>query len=577
MVFNKKSITNAVLINIVFFIIVSILSYSFFENPNKEITHVLNRNHIRVSEIFSVGFIGEFLLLLILTFSILLYSLLATTQKIEITKFYISSLIERIKVSDLKWHIATFFVMLILNSIFVNYKNAYNYIYVFPFLIWLIVFSIKYIVNLKKEYFFTNYLNVNLNDLFHNYERIVFFVSLFISIGLVIPTKLLNIIQIPFLHFFVNLMLLIFIATISNIIKIINLEYLSAKLHKQIITNKYIFDCILNSLKDDERKEFLEKTKINIKNSGNYRLNSKRIFMIFLKDLNLNNILLEKRIKKNYQDLIVDPIHLSNSIGEVVKQRNSTNFLVSLFLIPLTYIFIIFLKTNALLNSTIDLILKVFFILILFRLIMRSIEIGHAFYRDIQPTVKIKKTNLSNRSRIKLVIYSLFEVTLLSSVLYLFSKIILLKEFTPMNLLSIYIENIEYSIGVAFFNVSFPLTYLDKVNHLVSEDYWSLPSAIRIIHAIQLIISIILVSLSITSYSSRERNLMAYSIEFLNDYYVISETNINNKKNRVIFKSSSKKGLKMVIERAWKNNRIGSDQYLELNELVNIYALKKIN
>lgn len=576
-----KSIGKASIIVFMMFIIMILLSFSLKEDKLIVFSKIVDSKNEEFPNFFNINFISELLSISLLIFSLLLYYIVVSTHKIELLKFYIMRLLSSFKKSDMIWNIISLGIFYI-NEICFSTYSFYFYLFISQFIIWCIIFFLKY------SYFSKEFRQIRLYNFLEiieyfkkNHEVLIFTCSLILAVLLVIFTKKFHIFQIPFIHFYVNLYLMILISVLLQISKLIALEYSSSRLHKQVLINNFIYSLIINSLNMRDSKKFEEliekrnKTKL-------YELNNRKGFRIFLQDLNLKDIKLKKVLILNYRKLIIDYMEISSQVGKVIKERNCTNYIVAILLLLTTSIMLsiqVLIKTSS---SNIILTLKSFFVIILFRLIVRSIEIGNAFYRDILPTLKIKNSNLTSGDRIKLVIYSLIEITILSSLLYSFAKIISQYKATEFSL-SLYklglilIENIQYSFSVAFFNASFPLNILEDMYKAVSMDYWSLPIAIRFIHLIQLTISVILISLSITSYGSKTHNLVLYNLEFLDKKYYINEVDLKNQNKRVLFSSFNMKGLKNEVEDAWRKEKIDGNRYMELKELIDIYAFKKIN
>lgn len=136
-------------------------------------------------------------------------------------------------------------------------------------------------------------------------------------------------------------------------------------------------------------------------------------------------------------------------------------------------------------------IIKFLFILVLVHIISRAIEVSFAFYNDVVKAKMTKdlkigerSTNLKRGHRISLAVHTYVEFILLFSILYFLEpKLINSDVFSHLNN---YVEFILYSASVAAFNISFDVKQLTTFG--------------KIIHTLQVFLSINLVVLSIATY-----------------------------------------------------------------------------
>ncbi|TCJ86380.1 UNVERIFIED_ORG: hypothetical protein EDC93_1011119 [Bacillus cereus] len=138
-----------------------------------------------------------------------------------------------------------------------------------------------------------------------------------------------------------------------------------------------------------------------------------------------------------------------------------------------------------------NILIKIAFIFIIVRLISRSIEVAFAFYCDVVRTkmtrdlsIGERSTNLKRGHRISLVVHSYFEFVILFSILYFLEPIWINGD--VLSGLKNYIDFILYSASVSAFNISFDTNKLTTLG--------------KIIHTLQVFLSINLIVLSIATY-----------------------------------------------------------------------------
>lgn len=144
-------------------------------------------------------------------------------------------------------------------------------------------------------------------------------------------------------------------------------------------------------------------------------------------------------------------------------------------------------------KSTLN-IFEIMMVFIVIRLISRAIEVTIAFYYDVvrvrmhpDLTIGERSTNLKKGNRISLAIHSYIEFVLLFSMLYYLNpnsinSVLVAKEYIEFS----YLDFLLYSASVSAFNVSF--------------DMQSLTVFGKVLHALQVFLSINLVVLSLAAY-----------------------------------------------------------------------------
>ncbi|MGW6183104.1 hypothetical protein ACWFQH_19600, partial [Bacillus mycoides] len=199
----------------------------------------------------------------------------------------------------------------------------------------------------------------------------------------------------------------------------------------------------------------------------------------------------------------------------------------------------------------------------------RSTEICIAFYQDIIAKKSLKNTLLTGTDRISLAIKSIIEifftVAILSIIEILYSTDLLntLKEQHDIaQLVKLITFSFSNSIATSLFNISFPgtthnITLLTLSHHLI--------------HIMQVITSLTLITLSIANYI----NLPKYSF-----YYELRETNTelslykvfytnNTNYEKLILSAHSIDSLSFILYSSWQNGTLTDTDYLEIEEFLN--------
>ena len=190
------------------------------------------------------------------------------------------------------------------------------------------------------------------------------------------------------------------------------------------------------------------------------------------------------------------------------------------------------------------------------RLIQRTLEICIAFYKDVL-SPNLKSSALNNISRIKLAVHSILEITILSTILY--TLLNFKKEFksylstTHINYFKYIVEltdniiiNWFHSLAVSFFNFSFD-----------GQGFGS------IVHLLQLINSIVLITLSIANYLGMKNENYFYKIVFDADQVILNYCLfINDEENfcKHILSAPNLSELATETRRLWENNEISDDK-----------------
>ncbi|WP_195891667.1 hypothetical protein [Bacillus ndiopicus] len=315
------------------------------------------------------------------------------------------------------------------------------------------------------------------------------------------------------LYPFISLLML----TFYMVIFLIKIEFIQAKKHKEFL---YEFSSYLSFPKiiENENKEDVSKLVDTIKN----------------------------------KDIFHSKFNQMTQKGDIIKDRNVINLTISSFCTFIMIAIVLYQLYSPSSNETIDeatLKIIVFFIVILLtRLLSRSYEIIMAFTSDVLSQAP-KKSNLTGSDRIKLILKSLLEITVLSfglKILYLIFLDPLSLPYTSLSIKDTLLRFFE-TYAIQLFNVSF-----DRKFGLF----------FAIIHIIQISVSASLILLSLAIYSGGKSNQRMYELKIENGEYIFSEINVINNKafTRTIY---SKKDFKSFQD-DWENNCIDSEMFEQI-------------
>ncbi|HFK2930874.1 TPA: hypothetical protein ACGY76_003301 [Clostridioides difficile] len=268
----------------------------------------------------------------------------------------------------------------------------------------------------------------------------------------------------------------------------------------------------------------------------------------FLKDQYINN-------KRSYTEKIMD------ARTENIKTRNYNNLIISIVIFLIVFPFI-YLVNTSLLDS---LILKFLIWMIFIRMVLRTFEIGKAFSSDLMGN-GYKNSFLTTKDRIILAIKSVIEICFLAASIYQLNTSFLTNNsiFNWCTNFSIpWWKTIEYSLSVAILNISFP----EALIPLSNRNFVWLST-----HLIQVVSSIILITIAINSYIGRNKNSVYF--DFINvknkKVIIIKKVKFSTDKERVIVemnlvpfknKSSFIDGLTSILRTRLRNNEISEEDY----------------
>ena len=223
---------------------------------------------------------------------------------------------------------------------------------------------------------------------------------------------------------------------------------------------------------------------------------------------------------------------LMNVRTENIKLRNQNNLSIGFFIFILTIPFIFLYQKNI-----VDgLIIKFLMWMIFIRIVLRTFEIGRAFYFDLVES-GYKNSFLISTDRIILAVKSVIEVCFLAASIYQLNTPILINEILKEDKNAVFHfydmiwKTIEYSISVALFNVSFPEALIPQSNR---NFIWLTT------HLIQVISSVLLITVAINSYMSRDKNLVYFDFVTVEDkeFLIIKKVKGSFEKEKILINIS---------------------------------------
>lgn len=252
-----------------------------------------------------------------------------------------------------------------------------------------------------------------------------------------------------------------------------------------------------------------------------------------------------------------------------VQFRNQVNLSNSIITALSTIILVIIYSLTSIIDlSYMKNLLFIIYIFIFLRLLSRSTEICMAFYQDIIAKKSLKNTLLTGTDRISLAIKSIIEifftVATLSIIETLYSTDLLntLREQRDIaQLIKLITFSFSNSIATSLFNISFP-----GVTHNVTL----LTLSHQLIHIMQVITSLTLITLSIANYINLPKYSFYYELRETNTeliLYKVFHTN-NTKYEKLILSAHSIDSLSSTLHSSWQNGKLTDTDYIEIKEFL---------
>ncbi|MGG4301418.1 hypothetical protein ABEW59_01005 [Bacillus wiedmannii] len=249
--------------------------------------------------------------------------------------------------------------------------------------------------------------------------------------------------------------------------------------------------------------------------------------------------------------------------------RNQVNLIISAVTAIITLILVIILPLSSIIGiSSMKKFLFIIYIFIFLRLLSRCFEICISFYQDIIAKKSLKNTLLTGTDRISLAIKSILEIIFtvatlsIIEVLYSTDLLNILREQHDFaQLLKLIIFSFSNSIATSLFNISFP-----GVTHNVTL----LTLSHQLIHIMQVITSLTLITLSIANYINLPKYSFYYELRETNTeliLYKVFHTN-NTKCEKLILSAHSIDSLSSTLHSSWQNGKLTDTDYLEIKEFL---------
>ncbi|UFH98700.1 hypothetical protein [Bacillus toyonensis] len=254
-----------------------------------------------------------------------------------------------------------------------------------------------------------------------------------------------------------------------------------------------------------------------------------------------------------------------------IRFRNKVNLSNSIITaISIILLIIIYTFTSIIEISYMKSFLFIIYIFIFLRLLSRSTEICISFYQDIIAKKSLKNTLLTGTDRISLAIKSIveiiFTVATLSIIEILYSNNllnILREQHDFAQLLKLTIFSFSNSIATSLFNISFPgsthnITLLTLSHHLI--------------HIMQVITSLTLITLSIANYINLPKYSFYYELRETNTELILYKVFYTNNTNyeKLILSAHSIDSLSFILHSSWQNGALTDTDYLEIEEFLSV-------
>ncbi|WP_240514739.1 MULTISPECIES: hypothetical protein [Bacillus] len=349
-------------------------------------------------------------------------------------------------------------------------------------------------------------------------------------------------------------------------------EYYAAKFGKEILEN----NLRLKELKSCKIPYIDEKTytykDLSIVSKKIEKARTRNNYPAAITSIVENNIIpatFRDAVLNTFNSIRVPKKELQKQKTLHVQFRNQVNMAISIITAIGTIILVVFYTLTSFIEiSYMKNLLFIIYIFIFLRLLSRSTEICIAFYQDIIAKKSLKNTLLTGTDRISLAIKSIIEIFFTVATLSIIETIysndllsILREQHDISQLVKLIIFSFSNSIATSLFNISFP-----GVTHKVTI----LALSHQLIHIMQVITSLTLITLSIANYI----NLPKYSF-----YYELRETNTelilykvfytnNTKYEKLILSAQSIDSLSSTLHSSWQNGKLTDTDYLEIKEFL---------
>ncbi|MEE6144598.1 hypothetical protein V2151_21385 [Bacillus cereus] len=373
--------------------------------------------------------------------------------------------------------------------------------------------------------------------------------------------------------FILFLYLSLLLMALYTLYSIIRAEYSAATLGKIILENnlrlKELKSCKIPD-SDGKTDTFKDLSDLFQKiESANTKSNYMSAITDIVKKTTVPDTLKDS-ILNTFNSVRVSKKELQKEKTSYVQLRNQTNLLISVFTAIITLIIVItFTLISVIELSYIKNLLFVIYTFVFLRLLSRCFEICIAFYQDIIAKKSLKNTLLTGTDRISLAIKSIMEIIFTVATLSIIEILygtdllnILREQYDFVQLIKLIIFSFSNSIATSLFNISFPgsthnITLLTLSHHLI--------------HIMQVITSLTLITLSIANYINLPKYSFYYELRETNTELILYKVFYTNNTNyeKLILSAHSIDSLSFILYSSWQNGTLTDTDYLEIEEFLN--------
>lgn len=373
----------------------------------------------------------------------------------------------------------------------------------------------------------------------------------------------------------INPIILFFTYIIYNIKNIATREYTIAYIRKEQEENKVIMNYLFNP---KELYMYRSESDINyylLKNSGS--LTESKNLLTFLEYISKKQDISE--FNKLISNCVLPVEQMKDARANYISNRNKDNLYIAAWTLIVFLIAYLITKSLVVVWEVLPLsifqnFLDLMFVLIFIRLLMRSVEICYSFYTDLHDKEIDKKSNLTKRNRANLALNSLIEIiffSYLTTLCLIGTKIeIENTSFIPfivgeiLNLVNLFM----YSLSVSLFNVSF-----ENLQDVISSHI----ALIRPIHLTQVISSVVLLTICLTSYINSQSSYTTVLLKKRDGNYIcLEQTNSGIKRN--IFKKEFET-IDLLVQEVnflYETNCIDGKTHEMYRKAINRYKIRDI-
>lgn len=412
------------------------------------------------------------------------------------------------------------------------------------------------------------------------YKVVAFIISCIIVIYnfFIVDSSIINFIA--YFHLLISLLIIVYplslyvVILVKNPVSFFKQEYDVAKKRKLQLENRKVVEEFISEYQHHYPDSILNRENIiNRVDKVDTMLRIKINLAEFLIK-NFKEQFNEEKIMPILNKLILPIEIMKSDRAKYIFERNKDNLYTSLINLLIYIISLVVIKQYFSIITLVN-FNHIVFSFIFVRLLLRSIEISIAFFKDVQDGFDSKRSSLSKNERSKLALKSLLEIMIYALILSLILKSNQLDLFNKISIREslndiLKILNVTfYVIAVSLFNASFE-TFKD-----IFENKGKVFILIRSVHIIQITTSLILLTICLSSYLNQNNNLRKIKVyTHENNLYLVEYS--NNEKRVIICINNfiSVNDLIIELNNMFSSNLIGQEDHEEYIRVVNNYQLK---